>query len=85
MIRIHLDTIIISYKLVFSSCSRIMPPKKCNQPTGKTPILQIDSAMFQVAVTTAIASVMAHLNSNNTNVSGNAIGNPDRGDNQVQQ
>ena len=57
-----------------------MPPKKCNQPTSKTPILQIDAAMFQAAVT----AVMAHLNANNANVSSNAIGNPDSGDDQVQ-
>ena len=28
---------------------------------------------------------MAHINDNNANVSGNSIGNPDRGDSQVQQ
>ena len=60
-----------------------MPPKKCNQPTSKTLILHIDAAMFQAAVTTAVTTVMAHLNANNANVSSNAIGNPDRGDDQV--
>ena len=61
-----------------------MPPKKCNQPTSKTPILQIDAATFQAAVTAAVTAVMAHLNANNANVSSNAIGNPDSGDDQVQ-
>ena len=60
-----------------------MPPKKCNQPTSKTPILQVDAATFQAAVTAAVAAVMAHLNANNANISSNAISNPDHGDGQV--
>ena len=61
-----------------------MPPKKCNQPTNKTPILQIDATTFQAAVIAAVTTVMAHLNANNANVNSNAIGNPNRGDDQVQ-
>ena len=62
-----------------------MPPKKRNQPTGKTPILRIDSSTFQATVTVVVAIVMVHLNANNANVSGNVIDNPNHGDNQVQQ
>ena len=41
---------------------KIMPPKKHNQPTRKTPTLQIDATTFQAAVTAAVTAVMAHLN-----------------------
>ena len=85
MIRIHLEPMIVAHELIFLSCNRIMPPKKHNQPTSNISILQIDAAMFQAAVTSAVAAVMAHLNANNTNVSGNTIDNPDRGNDQVQQ
>ena len=44
-----------------------MPPKKQNQPTGKAPILQMDSATFQATVTAAVAAALAVLNANNGN------------------
>ena len=62
-----------------------MPPKKRNQPTSKTPILQIDSATYQATVTAAVAAALAVLNANNTNVGGSVNGNPNLGVNQSQQ
>ena len=62
-----------------------MPPKKRNQPTGKTPILQMDSGTFQATVTAAVAATLAILNANNTNVSGSVNGDPNLGVNQSQQ
>ena len=62
-----------------------MPPKKQNQPTGKAPILQMDSATFQATVTAAVAAALAVLNANNTNVGGSVNGNPNLGVNQSQQ
>ena len=62
-----------------------MATNKCNQPTSKTPILQMDSATFQATVTAAVAADLAVLNANNTKVGGSVNGNPNLGVNQSQQ
>ena len=62
-----------------------MPPKKRNQTSDKTQILQIDSTKFQVVVIIVVEPVMAHLNTSNVKVSGNVIDNRNHGDNPVQQ
>lgn len=85
MIRIHLEQTINTHELISLSCNNIMPPKKRNQIAGKTLILQMNTATFQVAVTASITAVMTHLNANNANGSGILIGNPNLVDNQVQK
>ena len=62
-----------------------MPPKKRNQPTSKTPILQMDSVTFQATITAAVATTLAFLNAKNANVGGSVSGNPNLGVNQSQQ
>ena len=62
-----------------------MPPKKQNQPTGKAPILQMDSTTFQATVTEAVAAALVVLNVNNTNASRSVNGRPNLGVNQPQQ
>ena len=62
-----------------------MPPKKQNQPTGKAPILQMDSATFQATVTAAVAAALAVLSANNTNASRSVNGRQNLGVNQPQQ
>ena len=61
-----------------------MPPKKCNQSTSKKPTLLFDEATFQVAVSAAVAAVMAHLNANTANVSKGPVGISNPGDGQQQ-
>ena len=85
MIRKQLEPTTNTYELISLSCNKIIPSKKRNQPAGKTPILQMNMATFQVVVTSAVTSVMTHFNTNNTNGSGFVINNPNRGDDQVQQ
>ena len=62
-----------------------MPPEKHNQPTSKTPILQMDSTTFQATVTAVVASALAVLNSNKTNASRIVNSRPNLCVNQSQQ
>ncbi|XP_052624907.1 uncharacterized protein LOC111917478 [Lactuca sativa] len=61
-----------------------MPPKKCNQPGTKIPVLQFDEDTFRAAVSADVAAIMAHLNANNANVSRSPIKNPDQSNGQQQ-
>ena len=62
-----------------------MSSHRNNQDTGETPILQIDSATFQAAVTAALTAVMMQLNANNTNKNGNSIDNSYQSNNHKNQ
>lgn len=61
-----------------------MPPKKRNQSASKKPTLLFDEATFQAAVSAAVATVMAHPNANNANVSKGLIGISDPSNGQQQ-
>ena len=61
-----------------------MPPKKRNQSTSKKPTLLFDETTFQVVVSAAVVTFMAHLNANNANVSNGLIGISDPSNGQQQ-
>ena len=62
-----------------------MSSSRNSQPNNETPILQIDAATFQAAVSAAVTAVMTHLNANNANVSGIVRNNSNQSNNQVHQ
>ena len=52
-----------------------MPSRKNNKHTRETPLLQMDSATLQAAVTAAVTAAMVQINANNPNGGGNTHDN----------